>query len=187
MDINEGKKRSSSTLSVVNKVLTPQEAQKEIEHLQEVYIKRQQYSVFLGNGSRTYYTALKDAKRFLAETNRFLNDRLHKLNYLYGNAFTEYRKIWFYFSGIQNSENKIIECFNEADRNFMIAVTRGNTINANAFVYNWVNDICSALTNALSIIKEFLRDKKYYADLRRIEMIERQVIDISMMIENYGK
>ena len=45
------------------------------------YIKQKQYSVWLGNGSKRYFSNLKEAKTYMTQTNRFLNDRLHELNY----------------------------------------------------------------------------------------------------------
>lgn len=152
-----------------------------------VYIKRKQYSVCLGNGSRTYHSTYKLAKRFMAETNRFLNDRLHELNYLYANIFSEYRKIWFYFKGVQNADTNIINCFNETDGYFVKVVTRGNTPNANSFIYGWIFSICDALNESIQVIKDILKGQKYYADLRRVEMIERQVLGVKEMLEKYGK
>ena len=62
------------------------------------YIKDKMYNILLGNDHREYFGSEKLAEKFLAETNRFLNIKLHEANYLYYTLFAEFRKCWFFFT-----------------------------------------------------------------------------------------
>jgi hypothetical protein len=152
-----------------------------------VYIKQRQYAIFLGNDAKRYFTDMKDAKRFLAETNRFLNERLHEINYLYGNIFVEYRKIWFYFDDKQKNEYRIAEAFENADKFFHRAATKSHTINGNVFTFNYVFGVCNELQDAIKWIAEIMRKRNLFADIRRLMTFDRQLKQIVHEILSYGK
>jgi hypothetical protein len=69
------------------------------------------YEIFLGNGLRRVFVSKKDAARFLAETNRFLLQRVVELNEIYIRAYSEYRRAWF-----------VIQHFKEPGRKHYIVV-----------------------------------------------------------------
>jgi len=152
-----------------------------------VYIKQKQYSVWLGNHTTNYFTNEKDALRFLAETNRFLNDCLHELNYLYGIIFIEYRQIWFYTKGKENIEQSIKSCFNDADALFYKLTNKGQTINGNAFVFNWIIALTETIGNAIESIIDLYNEKRDFADLRRIKIFLRQIRSMKKDIESWGQ
>ncbi|MDD5358554.1 MAG: hypothetical protein PHX80_05365 [Candidatus Nanoarchaeia archaeon] len=152
-----------------------------------VYIKQKQYCVFLGNDTRHYFSALKDAKCFLAVTNRFLNDQLHELNYLYGIIFTEYRNIWFYLTSYQKAEDQFISSFAAIDRYFYNAVVKSHGPNGNVFAFNNLFGICNTLADLTSEIMAILQAKKFFVDLRRVKSFEKQVRLINKELKSYGK
>ena len=69
-----------------------------------VYVNHKMYCIFLGNDLKEYFSSLRDAKKFMANTNRFLNSKLHELNHLYSEVFTQYRNAWFFF--VSDTNNK---------------------------------------------------------------------------------
>lgn len=154
------------------------------------YTKQKQYSVLLGNGSKRYYSNLKEAKTYMTETNRFLNDRLHELNYQYGIIFSEYRKVWFYLSDNYDTrifEAKIIECFSFIDKFFLQAGTHSGTINGNHFVFNYLFGICDHLIIIIDEIINVLKQRHYSTEEKRIDTFKRQIVFIKSELENYGK
>lgn len=154
------------------------------------YTKQRMYSVWLGNGAKRYFSNLKEAKAFMAETNRFLNDRLHELNYQYGVIFTEYRKVWFYLSDnyeTRNFEKKIIGCFAFVDKFFIQAGTRSGTLNGNYFVFNYLFGICEYLITIINEIINVLNQRRYSAEEKRVETFKRQIEFVNSEIGKFGK
>jgi hypothetical protein len=154
------------------------------------YTKQRMYSVWLGNGAKRYFSNLKDAKAFITETNRFLNDRLHELNYQYGVIFTEYRKVWFYLSDnyeTRKFEKKIIECFAFIDKFFIQAGTRSGTINGNYFVFNYLFGICEHLVIIIDEIINVLKQRRYSAEEKRVDTFKRQIVFIRSELDGFGK
>lgn len=151
-----------------------------------VYIKVKQYSVLLGNESKNYFSSLKDVKRFLAETNRFLNDRLHELNYIYGLLFVEYRNAWFYLQGNEDIEQEITSSIEYLEGVFVKTIVKSTGINGNSFTFNYMFSICKELGNIARLICVILKNNHDFADMRRIKLLERQVKQISEEIRAYG-
>jgi hypothetical protein len=154
------------------------------------YIKQRMYLIGLGNGAKRYFSNLKEAKAFMTETNRFLNDRLHELNYQYGVIFSEYRKVWFYLSDnyeTRKFEAKIIECFSFIDKFFMQAGTRSGTINGNYFVFNYLFGICEHLMTIIDEIINVLKQRHYSAEEKRVDTFKRQIVFIKSELDNFGK
>jgi hypothetical protein len=152
-----------------------------------VYIKQKQYRVWLGNHATNYFSSEKETLRFLAETNRFLTDCLHELNYLYGIVFQEYRAVWFYAKRDESIESTIMDYFLDADKLMINLTTRGQTTNGNAFVFNWLFAVCDSLTKAVSIILDLHEERKTFADLRRVKTFARQLESIKSALEKYGQ
>lgn len=53
------------------------------------------FEVCLGNGTRLTFSSKRNARQFMAETNRFLTKALTTLNQTFIESFREYRLIWF--------------------------------------------------------------------------------------------
>jgi len=53
------------------------------------------FEVCMGNGQRITFTSKRNARQFMAETNRFLTKALITLNQTYIDSLREYRLIWF--------------------------------------------------------------------------------------------
>jgi hypothetical protein len=153
------------------------------------YIKFNMYSVSLGNDSRTYFSNLKDAKLFVADTNRFLNLKLHEFNQVFISIFSEYQRNWFYFDSkngkanknLSLSEGKITENLQSITKAMNFMVTRSGSPNGNYFTFtNFYNcldyslDILETLilknlkTLLCAVIKETsLHDNKYSSENKK--------------------
>ncbi|MFW5804033.1 MAG: hypothetical protein ACOCWG_02260 [bacterium] len=162
---------------------------------QSHYVKMKMYAIAIGNGHREYFTNIKDAKKYLAELNRFLNMRLHELNNLYFLSFGEYRRSWFVFGSddpnmidhFQKMENNIKAKFDSIDFSFKYCVERSHWQNGNHFTFKHMASICDNLTDILDIIREFFYDRKFYHEIYRLTGYMNQLKLIKIKLENFGK
>jgi len=166
---------------VINDIIYPD--------LNSNYTHRRKYCVALGNSTRVYFDNLKDAKKYLADTNRFLNNKLHELNYIYINVFAEYRKLWFYFAEkqMQRYEQDINETFKVIDFKFQNLYRVNYTVNGNYFAFLSLDKIARNIREVFSIIIEVQKAKKFYADAQRVYMFDTQAHRIIMELKNYNK
>ena len=159
------------------------------------YIKDNMYSILLGNDHREYFKNIKPAKRFLAETNRFLNSKLHECNYLYYSLFTEFRRIWFFFNSedpkrakeLRRIEDIIENCFNSIDKAINLLVNRSHYTNGNYFTWHHFYNLIDYYMDIIEQIKRVLCIRKYHIDLKRIEIFEQQAVKLKTELMNYGK
>lgn len=151
------------------------------------YLERKKYSVYLGNESRNSFNSLKDAKKFLAETNRFLNNRLHELNYLYGNIYQEYRKAWFYFESDKSIEISLIDIFQGIDKSFVLAVNKCRGSNGNHFTFKHLIYICKNLKDIALKLRKLMINRKYYVEVQRLEMFIKALKNVDFELNSYGK
>ena len=162
----------------------------ELPNKSSVYIEQRTYRIWLGNETRRSFSNIKEAKHFLTETNRFLNEKLFELNYLYTVAFSEYRKVWFYLSDnyqTKRIEDKINECFAFMDKMFTNAGTRSETINGNYFVFNYLFAICEQLMMVFDKLIEVHVHRNYFADIKTVSSFKVRVETILKEIKDFGK
>lgn len=157
-----------------------------------VLIRQRKYSVFLGNEKTFQFTNMKEAKRFLAETNRFLNDVLQQCNWLFVFAFSEYRRTWFYFNAritykyvkLDSLEKTILENIRTIDYHFNIVVTRSHFTNGNYFAFQHLNNIIKAIDSILNCLEEILKERNL-TDGKQI-MFNRNVLkELTRQLKNY--
>ncbi len=161
---------------------------------ESVYMKQRLYSVFLGNELTEYFSSHKAAKRYLAETNRFLNYKLHECNYLYSYIFNEYRKNWFYFiadnaksnSELRKLERSILTEFKLIDKAFNLVVSRSHHINGNYFTWHHLYNVTGSMLGVIKILKYLMRTRKYYAESQRLEILKSQTKRLYKDLKNYG-
>lgn len=152
-----------------------------------VYVWQTKYRVALGNGVRKQFTSRKLALAFLADTNRFLNLKLHEANLFYGEVFTEYRNNWFYFG--ENADRSEIKCENllqQIREPFKLLVTRSNWMNGNDFTWKHLHTIFELLLQVLAELRALHRQKSKYAELRRILIIESRIQFAQSQLNRYA-
>lgn len=78
------------------------------------------YGIYLGNGKRFTYTNEKACKKFLTETNVFLNDRILQINDCLAKCTFEMRQNWPYFHTGRSQAGELSqiykECAHDIDR-----------------------------------------------------------------------
>jgi hypothetical protein len=159
------------------------------------YIKFNMYSVFLGNDSKNYFSNIKDAKQFLAETNRFLNLKLHEFNQVYINILAEYQRNWFYFDNensrsVKNQacvETKISDNIQAIAKAMNFMVTRSGSANGNYYTFsNFFNCLDYGFEIVLSLI-DMLKQRRHYIEIKSLEILSSQLDKIRQDITGYGK
>lgn len=159
------------------------------------YMNRKMYSVFLGNDLKEYFSSLRDAKQFMADLNRFLNTRMHELNYIYIEVFRVYRNAWFFFTSEKNGNNfqfdklqkEINNKFIFIDKSFELLVKNHYSANSNYFVFKHFFDIIGSIYYILDQVKTILIQRKYYADVQKIKMLDSMIKNVDSSLKNYGK
>lgn len=142
-----------------------------IPDLTSHYIKQRMYSVSLGNGSTVWFSNEKQAYAHLADVNRVLNQVLHELNYIYGNAYMTYRTNWGYFYGTRKKDERIIKnTMSVIDRTFNLAVERCRSENGNHFTFTHLFNIINELESILTMLLELLTKRKNYAEVHKMDV-----------------
>jgi hypothetical protein len=135
------------------------------------YIKQKMYSVTLGNKVNKWFTNRKEALRYLVAINKELNLKLAELNFIYGYIFTEYRKNWYYFEkSMAGNDNEINSLFLSINKAFELAVERSHYTNGNHFTFSHIYKIIGDLNAVADILTKIMTDKKFYADVQRMNV-----------------
>lgn len=141
-------------------------------------LKDKLYSVYL-NGSLEYFASEKNAKAYLAETNKKLNELLLELNYIYISALTQYRTIVFYMK-----ENRIPVYIAGIEKSFDLVIKRSQYTNGNHFTFKHLENISDMLLQMLSIIKRINDEKKYFPSVTAIRMLIKRIQELQEIIHN---
>lgn len=155
------------------------------------------YTVYLGNATWHKVPSKRAAKKFLAETNRFLTAQMVELNEIYMFAFTQYRLAYFIFRNEKNGHKTnyshierqvkyhlqtVEELF---DRTFTVV---GENKNAWSFINTF--KICFALSEAIKALAEINRSRNntvvYYMINNYLDRI-RSLEEKAQAFSNGGK
>lgn len=157
------------------------------------YLNQRLYYVFLGNDQKRYFTNLKDARRFIAETNKLLNSKLHELNYMYSFVFAEYRKIWFYFDSdsslpldLRKMEQDTHSLFKDVDYAFNQVVTTSHRQNGNYTAFKNLFNIINRLQSICLNIRKLMIERKYYAEVQRLDMFSNMLTISEKILRAWG-
>lgn len=153
-----------------------------------VYLKQKQYCIFLGNDSRNYFPSSKAAKEYLAKTNRFLNQQLHRLNFSYINLFSEYRQFWFYIEAQQTRNSfKMFRNFEEIENIFVKIIDKSHYVNGNYTTIIDLNRIADLLIENSDMLLKFVTSRKFYLEAQKIDVFKTEILNTKKDIENYGQ
>lgn len=149
-----------------------------------IYIKQRMYFVSLGSGKKEYFSNRKDARKYLALANRFLNHKLHEANYLFVQMFAAYREIWFHLESIEmRTLNKNIimlsDCFNTI-------CEQSTYTNGNHLAYHNFDIIAGNIIECFKIIQDVNRQKLFYTEVQKNEMFIEQAARLYEAVKNYN-
>lgn len=155
------------------------------------YTEQTLYRVYLGNGYVCKSPALREAKRFLAETNRFLNVQMHELNLIYCDVFRQYRRNWFYFSHafagaeLISSDRDCREAMRDTERIFDLLIERSHHINGNFLVFAFFKSIIGNLDTVIGVLTEMMKEKSNGVDVQELQAIKRRIRYITFNLNRY--
>jgi hypothetical protein len=141
------------------------------------YKRNNLHQVFTGNTHREYFTNKKTAKKYIVTAEKFINNKLQQINYLYGEIFLEYRRIWIQIDNqdflriLERDFNSINTIFNQ---------TVDYDIETNYHAFNNFNKILSTLKEIILRIIKFLKRKKHYPDSHRLTLYI-SIIDVCVL------
>lgn len=162
-------------------------------HPEPFYTRDSYFWVHLGNGTKHKFTSKRNALAFLATVNRFLNSKLHEANYLYCEAFTQYRENWFYFwhnkKNYDNSlnfqmrdiERKLIYCM-EA---FELLVTRSHLTNGNYFVWVHFNNIFDNMDIVCNALISLQKSRSNGAEAQKLQILVNRITICRNQLNGY--
>ncbi len=164
-------------------------------HPNPFYIRDQYFWVWLGNGTKHQFTSKRNALAFLAQVNRFLNNKLHEANFLYCEVFTQYRENWFYFwHNKKNYDNglnlklRLIETrLKDCMEAFDMLVTRSHLPNGNHFVWVHFNNIFNAMDSICSELIALQKSRSNGAEAQVLRILLDRVNITRNQLNGYLK
>jgi len=136
--------------------------------------------ICLGNGVNAYITGIVKAREFLADTNRFLNEKIHEINEVYIEVLAVYNRSWFVLD--TDTDRRIQEDIRSFPKSRRLAIERSSWENGNNFtfvhLYKCLDTLDSVLDHLIRFNKRYKRypENYYLKTMRsRIEFIQDQI------------
>lgn len=150
-----------------------------------IYTKDRMYRVILGNGITAFFGDLIATKKFLAETNRFLNQKLHEINHLFIEVMGLAHSTWFI---LNEQQERIIDEESQAfARSRSLAVHRSSWENGNHFTWFHIQNCLENQERIIRILESFNRDTGRYNENYLIRSIKDRINYIKRDLSNFGE
>lgn len=151
------------------------------------------YEIWFGNRTCVIFKQKRQAKAFLAETNRFLTLTMVELNEVLKQIYSEYRNTWFVMQNFKNGkpinytheESKIKSALHNAEEMFERA---GNTFYGsadNAWSFIYMKKICWFLNDAIALLTDIHRKRNNTMNYHILDVLKKRLITIIDTIEKY--
>jgi hypothetical protein len=145
-------------------------------------IKNKSYTVNLGNGFAGAFASEKKALAFLAQTNKFLNEKFVELNFLYADFLRFARCNWLYFdTAVFTSYCSNIE------RCFSLMATKSGFTNGNYFVFSQFKVIVRELIAVCKQFEALLLGRGITAGAYEVRSFAKRANYIFICVFNYPK
>lgn len=153
------------------------------------------YQIYLGNGTINSFSSERDAKYFLASTNKFLTDKLHDLHQTYVDVWNHYQENWFYFENSRTTgKNELYtierDCSRQLDsiRSLLdLSVHRCGFTNGNYFVFINFQKITDYLENIIRLLAEMYGKHSNTNCISKMDVLIRRVLYARNELSNFGK
>jgi len=162
-------------------------------HLKTIIQRGKSHEVFLGNGTRNAFANKKEAKKFLADTNRFLTKKLIDLNEIYYRAFVEYRQIWFLLYNVKQGkktnyreDEKTIKAGLDAVEHFFDKIASSFS-STDYTVFIDAKKICLYLSEVLKCLVELNKRRNNTVAYYTLENLLSRVTTLANEINGYSK
>ena len=154
--------------------------------IRSIFLKDKFYWVWLGNGTKHRFTNRKHAEAFLAQTNRFLNERVFELNRLYVEIFAEYRRLWFYFDNHSVVSNEKIENLLEwTNKKFNILIERSSGVNGNFNAFQNMRILIDNLLEVVKVLEELQQRKNNWVEKYSLAVIATRLNELENALAKY--
>lgn len=148
-----------------------------------VYIRDNRYSLYFGSERFIYFNNKKSMEKFVADTNRLLNDSLYNLNMLYSQVYAEYREYWF-IQEKNTIEHQLLEIFQRIFTVFNRCAYR--TMEINVYSFRNLLCICDDLLHACNMLLEFYKSKNLYYKVRALNFKVQEISIIENTLQTWG-
>lgn len=151
------------------------------------------YLVTLGNGHTAQFSTLKSVRKYLVDTNRYLNFKLHEMNYILADLQRQYRRNWFYFDHNKNSEKANLygmdrRCQNNFSRiaeTFDLIIERSSFENGNQFVFTHFNNLFQRCREIAGDLQSLQRSKSNAVDVYELQVILERIRSVERDLKSY--
>jgi hypothetical protein len=150
------------------------------------YIRERLHCVFLGNGLKCYFSNLKEAQSFVAQTNKMLNQSAQELNRIFIEAWSEQRKIYLtYHRYFLKMKNKNMSA--QLERQFDLMCTRSSWENGNYFTFTYFYSIIETIDQWITEIIKMLTEVKKNYNIDDFRVIRERLAYLKQKIDGWGQ
>lgn len=151
------------------------------------------FEVCMGNGARLTFTSKRNARQFMAETNRFLTKALTTLNQTYIDTFREYRMIWFVTANTNKGtktnywsiEKKIKDNLDVCESLFSKFGSTWATSNDPYFAFIDLRKIATFMGEAIKTMAEFHKKRNNTAAYHTLIILEDRCKALIIRLNDY--
>jgi len=152
--------------------------------------KQNPMEICLGNGYRKIFDSMRDAKKFTADTNRYITECLALLNNMYVEVFRLYRSLWFVASNNKTGtrtnylteQQRIKTMLHAAEDQF----DKFNFAKSDPyFCFIDIKKACLFLSEALQHIEQLNRKRNLTADMYAAVILLKRCELVKQSLENY--
>lgn len=149
------------------------------------YTRDKKYWVWLGNGAKRSFTNRKHAEAFLAQTNRFLNEKVFELNRLYAEIFAEYRRIWFLMDGRIAYADDLDRTLEWTNKKFNLMMENSAGANGNYFAFTNMRVIISYLHEVLNALQDTQKLRNNWVEKHNLAVIAARLDAVKRDVDGY--
>lgn len=151
-----------------------------------VITREKLHSISLGNGLTCYFSNLKNAQKFMADTNRMLNNNAQLLNKLYIETWTAQRTLylthhWIFIRNWNDPHIPMIE------KEFNLMLTRSHWTNGNHFTFKYFYSIIGLMNDWIESTTKLLKENHKTYEIEVFRVCREQSDYIRNKLDNWGK
>ena len=149
---------------------------------QSLISRQRKHRVWLQSGSTFLFSNIKAVKKFLTDTNRFLNQKLFQINDIYLEVFSIYRSTWFYMDNRLDSQIEwLLKDINKMLKNSY----QKNDDNSHPFYFLY--KAMDLQIEIILIVIDIHRLRYNWAEIHQLESLISRINYLKDELSNFGK